>query len=128
MMAQLVSLRAALLQGGDWACLAFERLAGDEKSRRSPTLASIWARRRSSGSVPRAAVAISTELQRQLSATPLPRLPAKLLDLRREAAMHGDQRSHHYGRLLALLWDDPEHLLPVARPAPRTRPRERVIL
>lgn len=55
----------------------------------------------------------STHLEQVFSSTPLPLLPAKLLDVRREAA---EQRSNdHFGHFLSLLWDDPERM-PVISP------------
>ncbi|XXX74826.1 hypothetical protein WMF30_44955 [Sorangium sp. So ce134] len=62
----------------------------------------------------------------QIVAAPPPRAwPRTVTDLRREA--HGEQDPAHPGHYLAVLWDDPNKLLPDARPEARlaspSRPR-----
>lgn len=112
--AQMVALRAEV-QDGEWACLAFERFSGDEMSRRfiaagidlgAPAI--LWVRP-TAGEVGQLA-----ELRRELSATPLPRLPAKLFDLRRDAVRYG-RPADHCGRSIALLWHDPDCQRPAAK-------------
>ena len=62
------------------------------------------------------------DLETTFADTPLPALPAKVLDLRQEACELAD--AEHCGRFLALLWDDPHRrpaaLPPLAAPNPRS--------
>lgn len=113
----VASFRAWLLreENRNWACLAFPQFSGGETDRQllitgidmgAPAI--LWLRTRPPGGDPTLA-----DLQQQLAVTPLPRLPAKLLDLRREAEQRAS--TDHCGRFLALLWDDPDRIPPADR-------------
>jgi hypothetical protein len=109
-----LAARLRRISNRQWGCLGFP--PSDDKDRldvlRSAGIelgapAILWYRGSGAGGVPIA------ELETMFADTPLPALPAKVLDLRQEASEYGD--AEHCGRFIALLWDDP-HRRPAAMP------------